>query len=184
MMNVFKEGWTSERCLIQHAHASDMHSVASIFADNEDAVRTQGPDCQYEELASMLLRHKNLPPDGNASQASTFLIVEKTSNSEIGLLDVYCGYPTNRTLYIGSLFFRRDWQRRGLGKEIIERLEHHAVQDGYNEARVLVGLKNWPALRFWHALGFSRITGFSGDPNHTDTAYANVELIKTLTSPA
>ena len=122
-MRDFKNKWETERCLVLEAQERDLRTITSVFADNVDAVRSQGPDCQPERLASILLRHECLPPDGNPSQEQTFLIADKASNETIGLLSFYCGHPTNKTLYIGSLFFRRDWQGRGLGREVIKDLE-------------------------------------------------------------
>ena len=180
LRSFLKGEWETERCLVLEAQEEDLPTMASIFAGNVDAVRSQGPDCQPERLASILLRHEGLPPEGKPSQEQTFLIVEKASKRSIGLLSFYCGYPTDTTLYVGSLFFLPDWQGRGLGREVIEYLERRARQKGYEEAYVAVGLKNWPALRFWVALGFNHISGIAGGEQNAETAYADVELTKNL----
>ncbi|MFC1600938.1 GNAT family N-acetyltransferase [Candidatus Sumerlaeota bacterium] len=179
-MSVFKNKWETARCLVLEAQERDLGTMTSVFADNVDAIRSQGADRQPERLASILLRHESLPPDGNPSQEQTSLIADKASNQTIGLLSFYRGYPTSKTLYIGSLFFRRDWQGRGLGREVTEELERRALQEGYEVAKVAVGLKNWPALRFWIALGFNRIAGITGDKESAEATYADIELTKNL----
>lgn len=172
--------WETARCRVLKAHEQDTVTLASIFADNADAIRSQGPDCEPERLASCLLRHEALPPGVDSSQEQTFLIADKASNATIGLLACLCGYPTMKTIYIGSLFFRRDWQGQGLGREIVEELERHAVRRGFETARVAVGLRNWPALRFWNAVGFNNIMGISGETKFGESAYADLELDKPL----
>ncbi|MFC1737230.1 GNAT family N-acetyltransferase, partial [Candidatus Hydrogenedentota bacterium] len=108
-MKPLQPEWKTKRCVVTEAHERDLPTLAAIFADNANAVRSQGPDCTPERLASVLLRHEALPPNGDPSREYTFLIAEGESREVIGLLSVYCGYPKSKTLYIGSLFFRRKW---------------------------------------------------------------------------
>ena len=178
-MSVFEGKWETARCLMLKAQEHDLPTLASIFEENMEAVLSQGP-AQSESLASDLLHHKNLPPDGEPSREHTFLVIDKVSNEAMGLLSVYCGYPKADTLYVGSLYFRQLWQRRGLGREVIEKLEGRAKEEPYQVIRLVVGLKNWPALRFWVSLGFDRIVGISGDNKGGKAAYADVELTKSL----
>lgn len=175
-----RSGWETKRCIIAEAQDRDLQDMASIFSENTDAVRSQGANCAPQELASVLLHHKALPPNGDPSREHTFLIADKESKETIGLLSIYRGYPKTTTLYIGSLFFKRKWQKRGLGREITGSLELRAVEDGYGEARVAVGLKNWPALRFWVGLGYERITRITGDEAFANGAYADIELAKCI----
>lgn len=177
-MPFLRSGWETTRCIVTQAQDSDLEAMASIFSGNAAAVRSQGVDCAPEHLASVLLHHEALPPNGDPSREHTFLIADKDSKETIGLLSVYWGYPTATTLYIGSLFFKRKWQRRGLGREIVESLEQHARDDGYGEARVAVGLKNRPALRFWVRLGYNRVTKITGEEAFGDASYADMELVK------
>ena len=179
-MNVFKDKWETDRCFVQEVEERDLHIMESIFADNADAVSSQGVDCQPERLASVLLRHEGLPPGGDSSQEQTFLIADKVLSRAIGLLSFYCGFPTSKTIYIGSLFFLRDSQGQGFGREVIDELERFAFEKGYQAAHVAVGLKNWPALRFWIALGFDRAVRIAGDKSHAEDAYADIQLAKKL----
>jgi len=177
-MKLLRSDWKTERCLVAAARNGDLPDVASIFSDNAAAVRSQGPDRPPEGLASALLHHEALPPNGDPSREHTFLIADKDSKETIGLLSVYCGYPNSTTLYIGSLFLKQNWQRRGLGRKIVASLEIGAREDGYDEARVNVALRNWPALRFWAGLGYNRVTRITGDHAFAEGAYADIELTK------
>lgn len=172
--------WETGRCVLLESRERDLPALASILAENLPALQSQGPGDWPEALASRMLRHENLPPGGDPSHEHTFLIADRSSNTTIGLLSIYGGYPSDTAFYIGSLFFRRDWQKRGLGREVVEDLERRAMENGYRKAYVAVGLKNWPALRFWVAMGFRCITRIAGCDEHSDTTYADIELTKTL----
>jgi len=172
--------WETQRCLIKEAGPEALQELASIFADNAAAVRSQEGDCRPENMASALLNHEALPPDGDPDQEHTFLIMGGEHRNTIGLLSTYGGYPHPETLYIGSLFLKREWQRRGIGGEIVGALESRSLQNGFAEVRVQVGLKNWPALRFWVGMGYDRITTLTVDEQFADDAYGSVELTKSL----
>jgi diamine N-acetyltransferase len=179
-MRLLQSDWETKRCTLTEAQEEELEVMASIFSDNSNAVRSQGPDCAPKKLASVLLHHEALPPNGDPSRERTLLIADKESKDTIGLLSLYCGYPTPTTLYIGSLFFKQKWQRRGFGREMMGTVEIRAVEDGYGEARVAVGLKNWLALRFWVGLGHDRVTRITGDDAFSNTACADIELTKRL----
>jgi hypothetical protein len=45
---------------------------------------------------------------------------------------------------------------------------------------VAVGLKNWPALRFWTKQGYDTVTMIGGDQAYAADHYAVIELQKSL----
>ncbi|MFS0871964.1 GNAT family N-acetyltransferase [Paenibacillus xylanilyticus] len=79
-----------------------------------------------------------------------------------------------------TLAWFENQQGQGYGQEMIHSLTHNLSELGYKEIRINVALKNWPALRFWIKSGFDQISGIYGDLEHSDTTFANTELIKTL----
>jgi GNAT superfamily N-acetyltransferase len=174
------EEWETQRCLIREVGPEALQQLATIFADNAEAVRSQEGDCRPENMASALLNHEALPPDGDPDQEHTYLITDKDRGIAIGLLSTYGGYPQPETLYIGSLFLKREWQRRGIGGEIIVALESRSLQNGFAEVRVQVSLKNWPALRFWVRVGYDRITTLTVDEQFAKDAYGSIELTRSL----
>jgi ribosomal protein S18 acetylase RimI-like enzyme len=169
--------WKTKRCLIREAQELDFNEIASILTDNLDALKSQGREIQLESLVRSLLRHDDLPPNGHPSNETTTIIANKSTREAIGVFSFYRGYPTDKTIYIGSLFLFKKYQRQGFGREIIEDFKNRIREAGYGEIRVAIALKNWSALRFWVALGFNRIAKISGDKNCSDTTYANIELI-------
>lgn len=96
----------------------------------------------------------------------------------IGFVSLYLGYPTETTFYIGSLFFRVSFQRKGYGQEVVSFIEEELYKHGYEEGRVAVGLKNWPALRFWSKQGYDRISQIKGDAQYSPESFGTIELCK------
>lgn len=179
-MNILTGELKTERCLLQEAQLHDLETVTSILTDHFEAIRFQGQEEQPKTLAQSLINHTDLPSQGQPSQEKTLLVFTSAKTAVMGVLSFYQGYPTEKTLYIGCLFLLKQFQRQGLGKEIIQFLEQLAITAEYQEARVVVGLKNWQALRFWLNLGFNQITKIVGDEIYSDTTYADVELLKDI----
>jgi len=50
----------------------------------------------------------------------------------------------------------------------------------YSSIRLVVALKNWPALRFWVKNGFNRIIEMHGDPVFSASSFADFILEKRL----
>lgn len=179
-MDLLQSYWETERLFVRETEKRDLQTLISIFKDNIYALSTQGLDSRPEEFAADLLLHRDLPAVCDPGSEKTFLVLDKRLGRVCGLLSYYCGYPNKDTLYIGSLFLLQKRQRQGLGRELIKTLEQLALSQGYAEARIAVGLKNWPALRFWLVLGFQHISKLSGAGQTPETGYADLELVKAL----
>lgn len=178
-MNILASRLKTERCLLQEAEIHDLEIISSIFADNIDAVRRQGNEDLPKTLAQSLIDHTDIPPQGQPSQEKTLLVLTPAKKIVMGVVSFYQGYPTEKTIYIGTLFLFKCFQRQGFGTELIQHLEQLAAAAGYEEARVIVGLKNWEGLHFWLNLGFNQITKIVGDKTYSDATYADLELMKT-----
>ncbi|MCB1769229.1 MAG: GNAT family N-acetyltransferase [Candidatus Competibacteraceae bacterium] len=179
-MNLLASIWEMSRCRLVEAREHDLPVVATILAENRAVFPLLGAERDPERLALSVLRHDKLPPNGHSAHEKSFLIRNKSDEELLGLLSVYRGYPTTETLYIGHIFMRPRWQRRGIGREVTGELERRAERAGYREIRVVVGLRNWPALRFWIALRYDRITQIVGDSEYREHTYADIELAKSI----
>lgn len=179
-MNLLASIWEMGRCRLLEARENDLPVVATVLAENRAVFPLLGPERDLERLALSVLRHDRLPPNGHSAHENSFLIRNRSDDELVGLLSVYRGHPTTETLYIGHFFLRPRWQRRGIGREVITELERRAARAGYREIRAAVGLRNWPALRFWVTLNYDRITKIVGDPEYREHAYADIQLAKSL----
>lgn len=179
-MNLLASIWEMSRCRLLEARENDLPVVTTILAENRAVFPLLGPERDLERLAMSVLRHDRLPPNGHSAHEKSFLIRNRSDDELLGLLSVYRGHPTTETLYIDHLFLRPRWQRRGIGREVMAALERRAARAGYREIRAAIGLRNWPALRFWVALNYDHITKIVGDPDYREHAYADIELAKPL----
>ncbi len=172
--------WEAGRCLLTKVDESALSSVQQVFGENRDVLELLGERESALSLAQQFVSYSPLPPGGVAWREQRFLIRDSEDRETVGILAAYFGYPTPETIYIGNLFLRPICQRRGYGGEVVAELEQRAAQMGFSEARVGVGLKNWPALRFWTKVGYSRITKIKGDLEFSPVSKANVELSKDI----
>ena len=182
-MNLLASIWETSHCRFVEAREHDLPTVASILAENQAVFRLLGPEHDLEHLALSVLRHDRLPPNGHSAHERCFFVRNRCDDELQGLLSISRGYPVTEALYVDHLFLRPRWQRRGVGREVTEELERRAARTSYREIRVAVGLRNWPALRFWIALHYDRIAKIVGDPEDREQAYADIELAKSLPDP-
>jgi GNAT superfamily N-acetyltransferase len=170
--------WSAGPVRLVEATPADEPRVAAVYEDLADLLPLlgeQGPG----EVARAEVRHRHLPPGGDARNERTFR-VDDTDGRTVGVLSVYGGYPSPATIYIGSLFLVKARQRGGDGRRIVRALERRAADAGYRETRAAVGLRNWPALRFWTRVGYTRVTNVAGDAEFGEGRHAVIELARRL----
>ncbi|WP_226666270.1 GNAT family N-acetyltransferase [Metabacillus litoralis] len=122
----------------------------------------------------------DLPPNGMKERFKTHVIRLKDTDHIIGLLTTYHGYPQPEIVYINYLYIDKEYQKLGLGQEVVFELLNILKRKNYNEVRAIVAMKNWAALRFWSKVGLNTINGIFGDKEHSVGNYADIELIKML----
>ncbi len=174
------DSWETNRCLLEKTDESALSSVQQVFSENQEMMELIVDQKTPAEQAQQFIRCASLPLGGVEWRGSRFLIRDVEDRDIAGILAVCFGYPTPATMYIDSLLLRPICQRHGYGHEIVLELEQRAARMGFSEVRTAVGLKNWPALRFWTKCGFSRITIIKGEAEFSAVSKANVELLKDI----
>jgi len=172
--------WDTSVCFMVEADDQATGSVAMILGENAETLEISGKPGNPQEQAQRAISHAVLPPGGVVWREKLYLIRDIESRDTIGFLNVYFGYPTPETIYISSFYMRPVWQGRGFGRIVINELERLALLAGFHEARVVVGLKNWRALRFWTRYGYSRITRIHGNQAASAGPQGNVEITKSI----
>lgn len=139
--------------------------------------QTTGPDDIYKNITE-----GDLPPvpDARIECYSFKAVCLKDTGLPIGYVGVYHGYPDTSTIWIDILLIDPAYQRLGFAKEVEDGIDKSAREIGYSAIGIGVGLKNWPALRFWVKQGFDKIVKVVGDTEHSDATFATVSLRKTL----
>lgn len=172
--------WETARCFMIEASPSNRESLVLIFNENPSLCEAVCEGYTPEKLTSDLMDHHFLPAGGVAWREKIFLVRGLESRDTAGFMVIYFGYPTPDTLYIRTIYLRPNHQGSGIGREILKALTQYAIEAGFKESRVVVGLKDWGALRFWTGQGYGRITKLKGDAQFSETAQANVELMKSF----
>lgn len=170
----------SPRCRFDPATLDHKDEIRRVFAANADLFRLLETARDPEDMATSLLRLESLPPGGDPKRAWTAMIRPRETDGLHGILALYRGHPHPEALYIGGLYLLPDVHRQGLGAEIVRHLQAITPAQGFRTLYAGIGLKNWPALRFWLAMGFNRVTKMSGDDVHDDANFANIELVHDL----
>ena len=170
----------SARILARPVTEADAPAVEGIYEANLDLLvlldRVHDPLVLARNFTQGLNVPKGCPPSG----LHNLLLCDAGNGGPLGLLSLYLGYPVRDVAYIGELFLHTDHQRTGLGREICQRLEEALRHGTARRMRVGVSLNNWNALRFWIRLGYTHVTGMSGDRHFSPQGHAFLELEKNL----
>lgn len=129
-----------------------------------------------KDYAFKTLTEGNLPLDGRKEYFRAKTIILKETDEIIGVVEVYHGYPIRDSLCIGWMFIHPNYQGYGYAREAFQSIRKEAEKAEYKRLRLGVHMKNWPALRFWHKVGFDRIIGIIGDEFHSQDSNATIIL--------
>jgi len=174
------DSFRSERILARTVTDADSPEVAGVYAGNRELLVLLDRESDPDVLARRFVQQLNVPPKVHPSSLHNLVLLDAPTGLALGILSLCTGYPSERIAYIGELFLHPEYQGAGRGREICLKLESMLRQSPMQSVRVGVGLKNWNALRFWIRLGYTHITGMSGDRNFAPEAHAFLELQKNL----
>jgi GNAT superfamily N-acetyltransferase len=132
------------------------------------------------DYAFITLTEGNLPPGGEKEYFKAKTIYLKQTNEIIGVLELYYGYPSKEVLCIGWLFILPLYQKMGYAQEVINYIFWEAKKENFSKIQLGVHLKNWPAIRFWHKVGFDKIIAIDGDDVHSENTFASIILQRNL----
>ncbi|MFD1676560.1 GNAT family N-acetyltransferase [Alicyclobacillus fodiniaquatilis] len=178
-VNTIPHTWDTERLVMRELVDNEIHTVQALYEQGGYISKWDGRefDTQYIHHCFTI---GDLPPNGDKEHFKIQSIRVKETGIIAGLLIIYHGYPTPQTVYVTYLYIDQNYQKQGLGQEVINGLFIRLKRIGYGEVRANVALKNWTALRFWIKLGLNSIGGIYGHKEHSADTYADVELIKYL----
>ena len=173
--------WHSKRLSVTDSTVAELDDLQTIYDACAYIGEWCGPDTTIKGTEMRdALAHKNLPPHGkkNAHRVQT---IRTENETIIGYLLLYHGFPDTRTFWIATLAIHPVHQKKQYGKEVIEGLTHEIqILKKYAYIGGCVGIKNWPALRFWIQNGFNKILKFDGDTTYAADAFAELWLVKEI----
>jgi ribosomal protein S18 acetylase RimI-like enzyme len=170
----------SARILAQPVTGVDTPEIEAVYTGNRELLLLLDREYDPLVLARRFVEGRNLPPRGILSCLHNLVLREAGSGDVMGLLGFYMGYPKADIVYVGELFLGPQFQGVGFGREVYLSLEGMLRPGPMSRVRVGVGLRNWNALRFWIKLGFTHVSGMSGDRSFGPDRHAFLELQKNL----
>ena len=128
-----------------------------------------------EVICSYLLRNDNIftPPfstrldikeysDKLAKYSTHFAVY--ADNELIGFAACYFNHPDKEVVYISTISVIREFQRKGIGNELLRTVIIYGTMQGFEELRLKVNISNSWAIKMYEGAGFKekgRILGVS-----------------------
>lgn len=173
--------WNTEILLIKDTTEEEIDELEKIYQNCGYIGQWTGLDSKEQNPMHLEFEHKNLPPNGQKELHRLQTIKLKENNKIIGYFVLYHGFPDERTFWLAVLAIHTDYQGKTLGQEAVAGLIREIKQlKIYDRIGLTVGVKNWPALRFWINTGFNTIINFKGDKIHDEKTFADLWLVKNL----
>ncbi|WP_246070705.1 GNAT family N-acetyltransferase [Paenibacillus kobensis] len=176
MISVLPDRWESTNLAFRRLSENEIEEVL-FYVDSQSINLWDGNEYNAKRIEHWI-QDGDLPPGGNKQNYRLFTVRRMNDNELIGILSVYHGYPKIDSAYLVFLHISKEQQGLGFGQEAQSQLCTELKKQGYTKIRVNVAVKNWPAIRFWTKAGFNGISGIYGDTVHSESTFANLELIK------
>lgn len=175
---VLPEIWHTERLAVADATPDDAGELQRIFNANVGigALDPTFQEYPLEEFVGLINRHKGEP--SNPTELFRLqLFREHGSNLPAGYFHCYYRHPEPGVVLLSMFVLKPEFQDRGLGKECVAAILNHIgnLLD-YRVVRINVYVRNWPALRFWIAAGFTSINELRSPKEYSDNEHASLVL--------
>ncbi|MFD2442481.1 GNAT family N-acetyltransferase [Bacillus sp. CGMCC 1.16607] len=180
MTNKILDKWESNRMWIRDVTLDEADVLQELCEKSDYLRKWEGNEEIDPEHIKKTILEGDLPPNGVRGNFKIQSFHLKSTNELVGYITYYFGYPTEEIVWINFLFIDPIYQGKGYSKEIINRLEELLRETTFSKIRLLVKLKNWPAIRFWTSLQFTKIIGYYGDKILSDETFAGLVIEKEL----
>lgn len=175
--NQIPSTWSAKNLVISDASENEIDELQFVYDNCSYIGEWTGLVSKDEHPMLTEFEHKNLPPNGVAENHRLQSIKLKESNKIVGYFVLYHGFPEEKTFWIAVLAIHKDYQGKKFGQEVVKQLiEEVKNLNSYKNIGLTVGLKNWPAIRFWFGVGFNKIIAFKGDKTYSGKTFADLWL--------
>lgn len=176
-MKLIPTKWKTKRLIVEDLRNEEIHHVQSLYEKGSYIHQWDGGTLD-EGFVERCFLEGDLPPGGTKEKFRIQVVRMKESEDLVGILVSYHGHPVAESFYINYLSIDPDYQKLGLGQEVVEELLEIVKHHEFKEVRANVALKNWGAIRFWTKLGLDTINGIYGDFKYGENCFADMELVK------
>ncbi len=180
-MRQMPQKWMTKNLVIEDSREEEAIALQEVYDDCAYIGEWTGGD-REKDSGSILreLHHENLPPEGQKEFHRLQSIRLKESKELIGYIALYHGFPVKESLWIAVFSIAKKYQGKKFGQELITELAKEAKTLDFRSLGGCVGIKNWPALRFWIQVGFDHILKMEGDKVCSEKTFAELWLSRTL----
>ena len=181
MQNILTEYIETSNLIIRNSILNDIQELQSVCFGWDEKKYLEGDLFDYNYIEKCLLSG-DLPPQDNVNKEYYRIktICSKKDLKIVGFFDLYHGYPKTTSIWISILLIKKEMQKNGFGKEVIEAIAKSGRDKKYVNIGVGVHLKNWKALRFWRKNGFDKILGIYGDYEFGENNFSIIRLEKSI----
>jgi diamine N-acetyltransferase len=179
-LNQLPSKWETEHLVIMDSEKSELPELQAVFDNCAYIGDWTGMEAEDEgNYMEGELEHKHVPEGRSAEYHKVQSIRSKEDGKMVGYFIFYHGYPDDKTLWLSVMAVHTEYQGKRLGQEAIDGLTGEAKKlGGYERLALTVGIKNWPAIRFWVNNGFTEIIKINGDKIHSEKTFADIWLAK------
>jgi diamine N-acetyltransferase len=182
-MKVLPKNWRTDRLVVRDATMEDAPHLRNVF--NACSYVGVWDKKFYEETeeAFFELVSRSLKLNHSAEEIFKMQSVLLSGREDIiGYFHLYHNSPMPHRVWVSMFVVHPHFQKNRYGSELAYGIYDQIKRLGEYEAIWLkVGLKNWPALRFWIEMGWQTIVHYEGDTVYSDNTQASVVLEKKIT---
>lgn len=178
----FLEQWDTQNIFVRDANLEDADDLQQLCEKSEYLRKWEGNGPIDPNHMEKTILEGDLPPNGKIENFKIQAFYLKHSNQLIGYMTYYLGFPEEDIVFLNFLFIDPDLQGQGFSGEIIEQFMELLQTTSYTRVRLLVKLKNWPAMRFWTKHNFNNIISYHGDAVLSDTTFAGLLIEREVAS--
>ena len=183
-LNIIPNQWETQHLVVEDSILAELHELDQILAACAYIEEWSGWKAEDRPGKSILsvFTEGELPPNGSKEFLRLQSLRLSDTGQMIGFLEMYHGFPTANIVWIVYLAIHPDFQGKGYGQELVGGLSDKVKSLGFTGMRLLVDVKNWPALRFWVQGGFDKIIQIQGDKIMSEKTFTHLILEKTFVS--
>ena len=170
----------TERLIMTLANLDDLKEL-EIIEEECDKYFLFDPPCEENHSCSLkeCITIGDIPPGGK--RENYFIYCIRQDNILIGFLAYYLEYQNKSDLaYLSVIYVKEDHQRKGIGKEILDKIIERFTTIKIKEIRTHVSLRNLPSLRFFVNQGFDKIINVEGNGVLYPGNFGGLELSRKL----
>lgn len=173
--------WHTARLDIADARQDEADMLRDLF-NACSATRELDPSfapTSLDDVAGMIAR--TAATRAGENERFTLQNIRLKETGELaGYYHVHYSLPRPEILWISMVAIHPDFQRRGIGSEMVHALAGHAAACGYASIWMKVYLKNLPALRCWTGAGFRTILEWRDEQDEHGAPVAALILERSL----